>query len=86
MSPTLDDVIDSVGIASRNQLGTNDQVENAHTPARLEIARMLEARVQDVGRRDIEQNLSINGDGDLAESGSHKSLLGVDSLSTPWHR
>jgi hypothetical protein len=78
VNPTLDGVLGAVGVSSLNELGTGHQIDNARTSARLEIARMLEVRVQDVGRRDIEQRIRAIGDGELASDGSRKSMLGVD--------
>jgi hypothetical protein len=77
VNPTLDGVLGAIGVASRNELGTSHQIENARASGRLEIARMLEVRVQEVGRRDIEQRLVV-GQGELQDQGSRKSLLGVD--------
>lgn len=77
VNPTLDGVLGAVGVAERNELGTSHQIDNARSSARLEIARMLEVRIQDVGRRDIEQRLAAN-QGEVSDQGSRKSLLGVD--------
>lgn len=78
VNPTIGGVLGSIGIASFNNLGTSHQVENARTSGRLEIARMLEVRVQEVGRRDVEQNLRVAGENGIQDQGSRKSLLGVD--------
>lgn len=78
VNPTIDGVLGAVGVAGRNDLGTTHQLDNARTSARLEIARMLEVRVQEVGRRDIEQSLRVAGEGQVQDQGSRKSLLGVD--------
>ena len=77
VNPTLDGVLGAIGVAGTNELGTGLQVDTARASARLEIARMLEVRVQEVGRRDIEQRLVASG-GEVQDNGSRKSLLGVD--------
>jgi hypothetical protein len=77
VNPTLDGVLGAIGVAERNELGTSHQIDNARASARLEVARMLEVRVQDIGRRDIEQHIVANK-GQVADMGSNKSLLGVD--------
>lgn len=78
VNPTLDGVLGSIGVASRNDLGTSHQIDNARLSARLEIARMLEVRVQEIGRRDLEQHLTVDGNSGIMDEGSHKSNLGVD--------
>ena len=78
VNPSLDGVLGAVGVAAPNDLGTSHQVEGARTSARLELARMLEVRVQEVGRRDIDQHLRVGDEGSIEDQGSRKSLLGVD--------
>lgn len=61
-NPGIGGVLGAVGVAARNELGTRFQVEEARFAARLEIARMLETRVQSVGRDDTNQHIEASRD------------------------
>jgi hypothetical protein len=78
VNPTVGGVLGAIGVASTNRLGTSHQIGEARHAARLEVARMLEVRIQEVGRREFEQHLRVAGAGEALDEGSHKALLGVD--------
>ena len=81
-NPATDGVLGAIGVAPRNDLGTREQLDNARRNGRMEIGHMLETRVQNVGRDDVEQHIQVTrtGAGDSLEhnNDSQKSNLGVE--------
>ena len=75
INPGLGSVLGAVGVAIPNQLGMREQLDEARLSARLELASMLEIRLQKVGRGEIEQELYGAND---ARNQSRKGILGVD--------
>lgn len=76
INPTIGGVTGAVGVAARSGLGVREQLDEARLNGRLEIASMLEVRVQRVGRSELELDLRAEG-GDSADRG-RRSTLGVD--------
>jgi hypothetical protein len=76
INPGFGGVTGAVGVASRKGLGTKEQLDEARLNARLEIASMLEARVQNAGRSELEENTRVAGD-NLSEE-SRKSRLKIE--------
>lgn len=83
-NPGMGGVLGAVGVAEINDLGTRFQVEEARFAARLEIARMLETRVQSAGRDETNQNIRASRDGDeiSRSSDSTHEKLGIDRRIT----
>ncbi len=77
INPGLDGVTGALGVAARRGLGTKEQLDEARLNARIEIASMLEARVQRVGRLELEQNVSSTGVENRSER-ARKDDLGID--------
>ena len=82
INPSLGGVTGAVGVASTKKMGTREQIEEARRSARLELAAMLEARLQQVGREELEENMRV-ASGERGEQ-SRKSTLRVsrDILDT----
>ncbi len=76
INPGLGGVTGAIGVASRKGMGTKEQLDEARLNARLEIASMLEARVQNAGRSELEENTSVSGD-DKSEQ-SRKTRLKIE--------
>jgi len=76
INPGLGGVTGAVGVASPKGMGTKEQLDEARLNARLELAAMLEARVQNAGRGELEENTSVAGD-DKSEQ-SRKSRLKIE--------
>lgn len=80
MNPSLGGVIGAIGVASQRALGTREQLDEARRDARLELAAMLEARVQGVGREELQENTDVNG-GERRENAAKNNLrVGRDIL------
>ena len=79
VNPSLSGVLGAIGVAPRNDLGTGIQVDVARTNGRIELAHMLEMRLQDVGRSDLEQYIRIDRQGEslVPANDSNMSHLGV---------
>ena len=79
-NPGMTGVLGALGVAGRNDFGTREQLDEARLAARLEMAHMLEMRLQRVGRADLEQYLGVIHTGDqlLADNDSRKSNLAVE--------
>jgi hypothetical protein len=80
VNPAIDNVLGSVGVAGPSVLGTRNQVEEARFAARMELARMLETRVQSVGRGELEEHSRATGDPEepTPNAEGRRSELGVD--------
>ena len=78
INPTLGGVTGAIGVASNNALGRKEQLDEARLNARIELAAMLELRVQRVGRSELEQDTRIEGGGDASRS--RKSNIGIDRV------
>ena len=76
INPNLGGVLGAVGVATENGLGTREQLDEARLGARLELAAMLETRLQRVGRTELDANLTADGSG--RKEDSRKGTLGVD--------
>jgi hypothetical protein len=76
INPSLGGVLGAVGVARPHAFGTKEQLNEARLNARLELANTLEARFQNVGRGQLEQQLATAGDALVDDS--RKSFLGVD--------
>jgi len=76
INPTIGAVTGAVGVAPKNHLSIREQLDEARLNGRLEIASMLELRVQRVGRSELEQDVRVEREsrGDR----SRKNTLGVD--------
>jgi hypothetical protein len=79
-NPGIGGVLGSVGVAARNDLGTRFQVDEARLAARLEIANMLETRVQSAGRDVTDQSIAAQRrGGELTQNNdSRYDKLGID--------
>lgn len=79
-NPSIGGVSGAVGVATRNDLGTREQLDQARMNARLEIANTLEIRLQKVGRSELEQHVRIVGTtaGIGKDNDSRRSTIGVD--------
>ncbi|QDU68974.1 hypothetical protein [Engelhardtia mirabilis] len=84
VNPAIDGVLGSLGVAPENDLGTREQLNEARRDGRIELARMLEVRVQEVGRGDLEQYIEAARvvDEVTFDNSSAKSSLGVDRAIT----
>jgi hypothetical protein len=76
INPGIGGVLGAVGVAAPGVLGTKEQLNEARLNARTELAYMLEARFQSVGRNQLEQQVQATAGG-LSDT-SRKSFLGVD--------
>jgi len=76
INPTLGGVTGSVGAAAHNDLGMREQLDEARLNGRLELASMLELRVQRAGRTELEQDIRVeNGQ---SRNRSRRDTLGID--------
>lgn len=80
INPGLGGILGAVGVASVCRLGTKEQLNEARLNARLELAQMLELRLQGIDREQLEQQLQANGN-TLADN-SRKNILAVDRSIT----
>lgn len=80
INPGIDQVLGAVGVSGPSVLGTREQVEEARLAARLELARMLETRVQSVGRGELEEHRRASGDpaDPDADAEGRRMKLGID--------
>lgn len=80
VNPGIENLLGSVGVAGPSALGTREQVEEARTAARLELARMLETRIQGIGRGELEEHRLANGELDdpAADGEGRRSRLGIE--------
>jgi hypothetical protein len=76
INPAMGGVTGSVGVASKNDLGTQEQLDDARLNGRLELVSMLESRVQRVGRTETEQD--IRAEGGSSNNRSRKTGLEID--------
>ena len=76
INPTLGGVTGAVGVAARNDLGMREQLDESRLNGRLELASMLELRVQRVGRSELEQDVRVEGG--VSGNRSRRNTLGVD--------
>ncbi len=76
INPAMGGVVGAVGVASVKGLGTREQLDEARLSGRLELASMLETRLQTVGRSALEENLMANAEG--RGENSRRNTLGVD--------
>lgn len=80
INPGIGGVLGAVGVGPVCRLGTKEQLNEARLNARLELAQMLELRVQGVDREQLEQQLQANGN--TLSDNSRKSILAVDRSIT----
>lgn len=76
INPALGGITGAVGVAPANDLGMREQLDEARLSGRLELASMLELRVQRVGRTELEQDIRFEND--KSADRSRRSTLGVD--------
>ncbi len=76
INPGLGDVIGALGVAPQKGMGTKEQLDEAKLNGRIELAAMLEGRVQRVGRTELEEDYNATEAGRTEVS--HKNILGVD--------
>jgi hypothetical protein len=76
INPAIGGVTGAVGVASRRAIGMREQIEEARLSGRLEIASMLEARLQAVGRGELQEDVRATGDGKSEQA--RKNTLSVD--------
>ena len=76
INPAMGGVTGAVGVAPANDLGMREQLDEARLSGRLELASMLELRVQRVGRSELEQDSRVEGS--KPAGSSRRSTLGVD--------
>lgn len=76
INPAIGGVTGSVGVASKNDLGTQEQLDDARLNGRLELVSMLETRVQRVGRTETEQD--IRAERGSSNNRSRKTGLEID--------
>jgi len=73
INPGLGGVTGAIGVAAKKGLGTREQIDEARLNARLELASMLEARLQKVGRSQLEELRGVTGQR-LSEKSERKTL------------
>lgn len=76
INPAMGGVVGAVGVANVKGLGTREQLDEARLSGRLELASMLETRLQTVGRSALEENLMATAEG--RSENSRRNTLGVD--------
>lgn len=76
INPAMGGVVGAVGVASIKGLGVREQLDEARLSGRLELASMLETRLQTVGRSALEENLMASAEG--RGENSRRNTLGVD--------
>ncbi|MDF7800205.1 hypothetical protein P4C99_12070 [Pontiellaceae bacterium B1224] len=76
INPASGGIVGAVGVASVKGLGMREQLDEARLSGRLELASMLETRLQTVGRSTLEENLMANAEG--RGENSRRNTLGVD--------
>lgn len=76
INPAMGGIVGAVGVASPKGLGIREQLDEARLSGRLELASMLETRLQTVGRSALEENMMATGEG--RNESSRKNTLGVD--------
>lgn len=76
INPSIGGVVGAVGVATQKGLGAREQLDEARLSGRLELASMLETRVQTIGRSALEENLMATSEG--RSENSRRSTLGVD--------
>ena len=76
INPGIGGVLGAVGVGPVCQLGTKEQLDEARLNARLELAQMLELRLQGIDRGQLEQQTQAMGDS--VQDNSRKNILGVN--------
>lgn len=76
INPAIGGVTASIGVAAKNDLGVREQLDEARLNGRLELASMLELRVQRAGRTELEQDIRVEGG--QFRNRSRRDTLGVD--------
>lgn len=76
INPGLGGVIGSLGVAPRKGMGTKEQLDEAKLNGRIELAGMLEGRVQRVTRTETEEDYKATEAGRTEDS--RKNILGID--------
>ena len=76
INPAIGGIVGAVGVSSPKKLGMREQLDEARLSGRLELASMLETRLQTVGRSELEDNAMATGAG--RTENSRRSTLGVD--------
>lgn len=69
-------MVGAVGVSSPKGLGMREQLDEARLSGRLELASMLETRLQTVGRSELEDNAMSDGEG--RNENSRRNTLAVD--------
>ena len=76
INPSLGGVTGAVGVAATSRLGMREQLDAARWNGRLELASMLELRVQRIMRAELEENVRFAGTNDTGEA--RRDTLGID--------
>ena len=76
INPGLGGVIGALGVAPGKGMGTKEQLDEAKLNGRIELAGMLEGRVQRVSRTELEEDYQASESGRTEDS--RKNILGVD--------
>jgi hypothetical protein len=76
INPAIGGIVGAVGVSSKKGLGVREQLDEARLSGRLELASMLETRVQTVGRSALEENQMATGEG--RNENSRRNTLGID--------
>jgi hypothetical protein len=76
VNPAIGGIVGAVGASSSKGLGVREQLDEARLSGRLELASMLETRLQSVGRSELEDNAMASGGGRTEDS--RRNTLGVD--------
>lgn len=76
VNPAIGGVVGAVGVSSPKGLGMREQLDEARLSGRLELASMLETRLQTVGRSELEDNAMSDGEG--RNENSRRNTLAVD--------
>jgi len=79
INPSIGGVTGAVGVASSRRLGMGQQLDAARWNGRLELASMLELRVQRIVRSELEENVRFFGGNATSDTGdARRDTLGID--------
>lgn len=76
IDPSAEGVVGAVGVASKGERSTREQLEEARLSGRMELASMFEVRLQRVGRTEIEEIDQTTGP--ARDQSQRRNLVTVD--------